>query len=49
MENKKIVSKSLFSIVVVALAILLVASVCFCVWTYHAQHFFHVSAVQPHQ
>ena len=30
MENKKTVSKTLFVIVVVALAILLVASVCFC-------------------
>lgn len=33
MENKKTVSKSLFVIVVVALAILLVASVCFCIYS----------------
>lgn len=37
MENKKTVSKSLFAIVVVALAILLVASVCFCVYS-HRQY-----------
>ena len=33
MGNKKTVSKSLFVIVVVALAILLVASVCFCIYS----------------